>query len=122
MQLRRGISRKNATGANNTKYRLKILLRNSQELRVTADSRQQIRGINRAFGLFWTDRIGVGRLAGGRAVNRTLSRALEKQPLGFGFLWIDRQACVLSILDLERDSLEKEKRPICRPNRAFSIL
>jgi hypothetical protein len=31
---------------------------------------------------------------------RTLSRAFEKNSHPFGFLWIDRQACILSTLNL----------------------
>ena len=48
--------------------------------------------------------------------------AFETQPLPFGFLWIDRQACVLSILDLERNYLEKEKCRFVGPNRGLSFL
>lgn len=43
----------------------------------------------------------------GQILIQTLSRAFEKEPLPFGFLWIYKQACVLSILDPERESPER---------------
>jgi hypothetical protein len=48
---------------------------------------------------------------------RTLGRALENHLPSCAILSIAKQACILSTLELARDSPEKTKRPNCRPIR-----